>query len=143
VSLVPGDESFVNADVTGIRGRDELPGVPCDLEDHERNRQADDRIGFSERVDGQADVLPPVTLHRREDELAGHVGKVPFAPAGDTCQVPKAGVEPRTPARSGKGVLSASETLRRRIEPRLKPHGEREAAIDRCSLCEDATLRSR
>jgi hypothetical protein len=139
VSLVRGDESFVNADVTGIRGRDELPGVPCDLEDHERNRQADDRIGFR-RVDEQADVLPPVTLRRREDELAGHVGKVPLAPAGHLSGA-GAGVDPHAP--SGKGVLSASQTLRRRIEPRLKLHGEREAALDRCSLCEDATLRSR
>jgi hypothetical protein len=41
------------------------------------------------------------------------------------------------------GVLSASQTVRRRIEPRPNLHWEREAAIDRCSPCEDATLRSR
>ena len=95
----------------------------------------------SRRVDERADVLPPVTLRRREDELAGHVGKVPLARAGDTCQVPGRESNPHAPG--GKGVLSASQTLRRRIEPRLKLHGEREAAMDRCSLCEDATLRSR
>jgi hypothetical protein len=140
VSLVPGDESFVNADVTGIRGRDELPAVPCDLEDF-TSVIARPTIGsVSRRVDEQADALPPVTLCRREDELAGHVGKVPLAPAGHLSGA-GAGVDPHAP--SGKGVLSASQTLRRRIEPRLKLHGEREAALDRCSLCEDATLRSR
>ena len=31
--------------LAGIRGRDRPPRVPRDLEDHERNQQADDRVG--------------------------------------------------------------------------------------------------